>query len=94
MIHLPTYSYQCQSCEHMFERIYKIAERKLPEEQECPNCKTVNSVRQTLSPVPMGDPVRLGFTKPDNGFKEVLQKISEKTAGASGLKNTSQLTRL
>lgn len=91
---MPIYKYNCLNCDHMFERIHKIADRKMPEEQECPNCKSLNSVRQTLTAVPLGDPVRLGFTRPDNGFKEVLSKISERTAGGKGLKDTSQLTRM
>ena len=32
---------------------------------------------------PIADPVRLGRKKIDNGFKEVLQKIHERTAGST-----------
>ncbi len=39
------------------------------------------------------DPVRLGITKPNEGWKEVLQKINERTPGAT-LKDHSNLTRL
>lgn len=31
---------------------------------------------------PLIDPVRLGVRKPDQGFKEVLQRIHEKTPGS------------
>jgi cell fate (sporulation/competence/biofilm development) regulator YlbF (YheA/YmcA/DUF963 family) len=34
-----------------------------------------------------GDPVRLGIRKTDNGFREVLQKISERTPGGSSLRS-------
>jgi hypothetical protein len=35
------------------------------------------------------DPVRMGIRRPDQGFKEVLQRIHEKTAG-SQLNKTSR----
>jgi|LakMenEpi03Aug12_release.lakeMendotaPanAssembly.Ray.scaffolds.fasta_scaffold506351_2 hypothetical protein len=34
-----------------------------------------------------GDPVRMGRVKPDNGFKEVLQKISERAPGGKVLRD-------
>jgi hypothetical protein len=39
------------------------------------------------------DPVRLGVTKPNEGWKEVLQKINERTPGST-LKDHSNLTQL
>lgn len=35
------------------------------------------------------DPVRLGVRKPDQGFKEVLQRIHEKTPGSQLDKSTN-----
>ena len=35
------------------------------------------------------DPVRMGIRKPDQGFKEVLQRIHEKTAGSQLNKTTN-----
>jgi hypothetical protein len=36
-----------------------------------------------IAGVPMiGDPVNMGVTKRDSGFKEVLQKIHERTPGS------------
>lgn len=41
-------------------------------------------LQQFLTKPPgLGDSVRMGFTKPDNGFKEVLSKIHEKTPGST-----------
>lgn len=34
-----------------------------------------------------GDPVRLGLRKNDNGWREVLQRVAEKTPGATNLKD-------
>ena len=39
----------------------------------------------------VGDPVRLGIHKKDAGFKEVLQKIKEKTTYADFDKTSSQI---
>ena len=37
------------------------------------------------------DSVRIGVKKTDNGFKEVLQRIHEKTAGSQLNKTTNQI---
>jgi hypothetical protein len=39
----------------------------------------------------VGDPVRLGIHKKDAGFKEVLQKIKERTTYADFDKSSSQI---
>lgn len=39
----------------------------------------------------LGDAVRLGLKRPDDGFKEILARVIEKTPGASALNN--QLSR-
>ena len=39
----------------------------------------------------VGDPVRLGVRKKDSGFKEVLQKIKERTTYADFDKTSSQI---
>lgn len=39
----------------------------------------------------LGDAIRLGLKKPDDGFREVLARVIEKTPGAAGLNN--QLSR-
>lgn len=43
---------------------------------------------------PVIDPVRLGVKKTDQGFREVLQRIHEKTAGSQLNKTTKQLQDL
>ena len=75
-----------------------MADNKLPESIPCPHCNKENCVEQYhLSAPSLGDPIRLGFTRPDNGWKEVLQKIQEKTPYGkydAKLSDTSSLTRL
>lgn len=39
----------------------------------------------------MGDPVRLGVRKMDTGFKEVLQRVHEKTPGSTLNASSSQI---
>jgi hypothetical protein len=36
---------------------------------------------------PIADPVRLGFIKPPEGFRDVLRKIADNTAGGKGLRD-------
>lgn len=38
--------------------------------------------RHFTSAIPIGDPVRLGFVRIDNGFREVLQNIHRNTHGS------------
>ena len=81
---MPTYDYKCSSCEHIWSEFKKIADRDEPVSSECPNCKETGHIEKILLAAPgLGDPVRLGLMKPDNGFKEVLQKIHEKTPGST-----------
>ena len=35
---MPVYDYQCKECEHHFTEQYKIADRKIPTENPCPEC--------------------------------------------------------
>jgi putative FmdB family regulatory protein len=73
---MPTYSYQCQKCNHDFEGFHRIADMHLPTTQPCPSCQGEGTVIKTIAGAPaMGDPVRLGIRKIDGGFKEVLQRI-------------------
>lgn len=79
---MPVYEYCCKSCDHKFTKVLKIDERKIPESEPCPSCQE-KSVSQYFSTAPgLGDPVRLGVTKVDKGFKEVLQHIHKNTAGS------------
>ena len=91
---MPTYQYICSSCNFQWDAIHKISERDIPVNEDCPECKERCVSRQMLSAPSIGDPVRLGFTKPTGDVREVLQKISEKTAGGMGMRNNSNLAVL
>ena len=90
---MPMYEYHCRECQHTFEKILKIDNRKDPEAEPCPNCKKEGAVYQGVSATPFLDPVRLGVIRPDNGFRNVLRSIHERNPG-SNIKQTSNLTRL
>lgn len=90
---MPTYVYKCSKCEHRFEKILKLSEYNLPCESECPECSEVECVTRVMFAPGFGDPIRMGITKMDTGFKEVLQKIDSRAAG-SRLKESSTLIKL
>ena len=60
----------------------------VPEGESCANCGELSVKKVMLTAPTLGDPVRLGIRRPDNGFREVLQKIHDKTPGST-LKNNS-----
>jgi putative FmdB family regulatory protein len=81
---MPLYNYKCEACNHEFEAALKIADRDLPITEPCPKCQVQGQVLKTISGAPsLGDPVRLGIRKMDNGFKEVLQKIHANNPGSN-----------
>lgn len=82
---MPIYDYKCPSCENEFEKNVKMSQYQDP--QECPKCQTMSERFVNGAPT-LGDPVRLGLKKPDEGFKDVLRRIHERTPG-SQLKNNS-----
>jgi len=69
---MPTYQFRNKETNEVIEKILKISDRELFLENN-PNFEPYHSSAPSL-----GDPIRLGIIKPDNGFKEVLQKINER----------------
>lgn len=80
---MPLYEFRNKETGEFFDRFMSIATR---EEylKENPNIEPV------LSTPPLIDPVTLGVRRPDQGFKEVLQRIDKLTPG-SNLKSTSNI---
>ena len=65
---MPTYSFKNIETNEEFERILSMSERETYLEEN-------PHVKQTIKKAPaLGDSVRLGLRKPDQGFREVLQK--------------------
>ena len=91
---MPVYDYKCDSCGSYHTKNLSIANRAMPISEPCPSCGEVGNITQQILGAPsVGDGVRLGIRRPDNGMREVLQKIDAGVAN-SRLKECSNLTRL
>ena len=73
---MPTYSFRNKETGEQFDKFMSISARETYL-QENPQLETM------ITGAPMiCDPVRVGVTKRDTGFKEVLQKIHERSPGS------------
>jgi hypothetical protein len=82
---MPTYSFRNKETGEIFDQIMRIAEREEFLNQN-PHLETVI----TGAPAFTGDHIT-AVKKYDTGFKEVLQRIHEKTPGSQLDKSSSQL---
>lgn len=84
---MPTYEYRCSNCEHSFEELLKMSDRKIPETQPCPNCKQENTVQQLCSAAALVSPFAIdGLKKPASDFRDRMQQIKEGHKKMSGVK--------
>ena len=82
---MPTYVFRDKETGEQFEKIMKISELDLFRENN-PKLETV------IQAVSFGDPTKMSSTRKfDTGFKEVLQRIHEKTPGSQLNQSSSQL---
>ena len=82
---MPTYVFRNKETDEQFVKILKISELD-SFRAENPQLETV------IQAVAFGDPTKLSSTRKfDTGFKEVLQRIHEKTPGSQLDKSSSQL---
>ena len=81
---MPLYDFRNKDTGEVFEKMMSISAK---EEylKENPNIEPMLSANALI------DPVRLGVRKTDAGFKEVLQRIHEKTPGSQLNKTTRQI---
>ena len=77
---MPTYNFQHKETGEIIELVMKISERD-SWLQEHPEYESV-----IIGAPLIGDPIRMGIRKPDQGFREVLQKA--KAAHPKGNINT------
>jgi hypothetical protein len=82
---MPTYVFRNKETGEQFEKIMKIS--------ELDNFRNENPQLETvIQSVAFGDPTKMSSTRKfDTGFKEVLQRIHEKTPGSQLQKSSSQL---
>lgn len=71
------YEFQCDDCETVFAVHCSMADRLNP--HPCTSCNSTNNHQVILGAPALGDSVRLGVRRTDDGFKEVLAKVHEKT---------------
>jgi hypothetical protein len=81
---MPTYRFRNKETGELTEVVMKIAELD-PYREANPHLETIISAPMVC------DPVRVGARKPDSGFKEVLQKIHERSPGSTLNKGSVQL---
>lgn len=82
---MPTYVFRNKETDEQFEKTMKIAEFD-SFRAENPQLETV------IQAVAFGDPTKLSSSRKfDSGFKEVLQKIHERSPGSELNKTSSQL---
>lgn len=82
---MPTYVFRNKETGEQFEKIMKIS--------ELDSFRVINPQLETvIQAVSFGDPTKLSSTRKfDSGFKEILQKIHERSPGSELNKTSSQL---
>jgi hypothetical protein len=82
---MPTYVFRNKETGEQFEKTMKMSELD-PFRVDNPQLETV------IQAVAFGDPTKLSSSRKfDSGFKEVLQKIHERSPGSELNKTSSQL---
>lgn len=79
---MPTYTFKNKDTGEFVEHVMKIS--------ELDDFKKANPhLERALVDAPnFGDPVRLGLRKNDDGWRETLARVSEKTPGGKALKDS------
>ena len=72
---MPIYQYKCKDCDYQFDKMLKMANRKVPVEEPCHKCG--GHIVQILSTVGFTDSFRLGRIKPDENTREMLNIIDK-----------------
>tara|TARA_R100000231_G_scaffold91263_1_gene68848 strand:- start:290 stop:535 length:246 start_codon:yes stop_codon:yes gene_type:complete len=67
---MPTFTFRNKKTEEVFEKKLKISERE-SFLSDNPNLEQIHTN------INLGDPVRLGVRRTDDGFREVMSKIHE-----------------
>lgn len=73
---MPTYSYKCDSCTHIFEELLSISDRKVPEGKPCPECGK-KKVRRYFSSMPGFVHEPGNHLKVDDGWRDKLKEMKK-----------------
>ena len=74
---MPNYTYGCNKCNHTFDELYLMADRKTPESEPCPKCGK-KAVKHIVGGMTIGDAVRMGIKRPDASFQAKLKAIADR----------------
>ena len=72
---MPSYDFKCSKCEHTFEEVRKIDDRKIPLSKPCPECKEEGSISRLYDVHVFVDP---GILKADKNLERsgVLKELN------------------
>jgi putative FmdB family regulatory protein len=65
---MPYYNFRCNSCETVFEKKLAYEDLDQPSTEKCPTCEKEGTVAYTPSFSGIGDPIKLGITRPPDAF--------------------------
>jgi putative FmdB family regulatory protein len=78
---MPNYDYKCVYCDNIFEKQRMIKDRNAA--IDCPKCFIYGTSHLTFRNAPIiGDPVRLGVTRPSSDVLDKLKDIKKKVHGS------------
>jgi|AntDeeMinimDraft_6_1070357.scaffolds.fasta_scaffold15349_2 putative FmdB family regulatory protein len=78
---MPVYSYKCRKCENEFNGVYLIDDRKIPEENPCPECSAMEVYQKIGTPV-IGYSIAPNMRTSDN-FNSRLKEIKAKSGSGN-----------
>jgi putative FmdB family regulatory protein len=85
---MPFYDYKCEKCDHAFEEMLAMKDRKKPERKNCPSCGEKGTVKQWIrdgAGVAVDAKMRIDG-KATGGFRDALEKVIQ----APGIKGSKR----
>lgn len=74
---MPTYTYQCPDCEHVFDTITSISNRDGLVNTECPECNKSNLKRIQVAPPTIVAGIGETTKLMSNGWKDVIKGVRQ-----------------
>lgn len=80
---MPIYTYRCNRCDHVFEKMLKMDNRADPLSQPCPNCGDVGDINMLINARMAIVPEHaLGRIRPHRDWQEHLNRIKRNNPGS------------